>query len=229
MARLSGIMVKRMDKRFLLILAAIIVIVGGIFWFSKAKQNSPTTGTNSKSSSQGSNHVTGNPNSKVVLVEYGDFQCPSCGQYFPIIEQVRQKFGDKIKFQFINFPLVQIHQNAMAAARAAEAASNQGKFWEMYELLYQNQQSWASVQNVNPIFEQYAAQIGLDVNKFKTDMASEAVASTINADIARAQAIGASGTPTFVLNGKKVDNPPRTLDGFIQLVQQAIDQQASQQ
>lgn len=222
-------MVKRMDKRFLLILAAIIVIVGGIFWFSKAKQNSPTTGTNSKSSSQGSNHVTGNPNSKVVLVEYGDFQCPSCGQYFPIIEQVRQKFGDKIKFQFINFPLVQIHQNAMAAARAAEAASNQGKFWEMYELLYQNQQSWASVQNVNPIFEQYAAQIGLDVNKFKTDMASEAVASTINADIARAQAIGASGTPTFVLNGKKVDNPPRTLDGFIQLVQQAIDQQASQQ
>lgn len=214
-----------MDKRFLIVLAALVVLFGGFVWFSKSKEKAkaPSGGNESLVTS----HVQGAGKKNVTLVEYGDFQCPACGAYFPIVEQVRKKYGDDIKFQFRNFPLVQVHQNAMAGHRAAEAANMQGKFWDMYELLYTNQQSWSNTTNPTAVMEQYAAQIGLDINKFKQDYSSSKVNDIINADISSGQSLNVSSTPTFFLNGKKLDpSPDRSVEAFSKLIDDAINSSA---
>jgi len=205
-----------MDKRFLLILAGLAVLFGGIFWFNKSKAKTTTT--------QGtpSNHVIGTNTTGVTLVEYGDYECPACGQFYPIVKEVQKTYANKIAFRFANFPLVQIHPNAMAGARAAEAASLQGKFWEMHDLLYDNQSTWSTGSNPQPYFDQYANSLGLNITKFDQDMNSSAVLGTINADTAEVQALGGSGTPTFVINGKRIDTNPGSLDAFKQLIDQSI-------
>lgn len=209
-----------MDKRFLMIIAVLVLIFGGIFFFTKSKSNAPGS-NNGGSQTGGSNHVVGANQKQVTLVEFGDFQCPACAQYYPVMKQVKQKYGDQIAFQFRHFPLVQIHPNAMVAARAAEAAGKQGKFWEMHDLLYENQTAWSQSSNPNAIFEQYAAQLSLNVETFKQDMADSNTLAIINADVAAAQGFGATGTPTFVLNGKKIESP-NNADGFFKLIDEAI-------
>jgi protein-disulfide isomerase len=153
-----------MDRRFLIILSVMVIAVAGVFFLNKSKTNTP----GSTNSGQASNHVEGKNTKGVVLVEYGDYQCPACGQFYPIVKQLQSTYTNDISFRFANFPLVQIHPNAMAGARAAEAAALQGKFWEMHDLLYENQTSWSSGTNPQPYFEQYAGSLGLDVNKFLT-------------------------------------------------------------
>lgn len=212
-----------MDKRFLLILAALVVIFGGIFWFTKSNSSAPSSG-DSSSQGAGSNHVLGNNTTGVTLVEFGDFECPACYQYYPLVKQVQEKYNDQIEFRFRNFPLVQIHKNAMLAARAAEAAALQDKYWDMFDLIYTNQNSWKSASNPSDIFVGYANQLGLDTAKFTEDMNSAAVLATINADVSAAQAIGATGTPTFVLNGEKIETP-NSLEAFTQVIDDAIAEQ----
>ncbi len=207
-----------MKSRFSLILIACVVIFGGILVFSKKDAKSPESGSGG---SQASNHVRGNTSAKVTLTEYGDFQCPACAAYFPVVEQVYEKYKDQIQFQFRNFPLRQIHQHAMVAHRAAEAASNQGKFWEMYQQLYQNNSSWSAESDPTGTFKGYATVIGLDMTKYEADFKSEAVNNVINADIAEGQKLGVDSTPTFFLNGQKIDNP-KDLDAFNKVIEDAI-------
>lgn len=208
-----------MDRRFLLILTAVVVLFVGIVWVNKSKTDAPGSGS---SQAKASNHVEGTNSKGVTLVEYGDYQCPACGQYYPIVKQLQTTYANDISFRFANFPLVQIHPNAMAGARAAEAASLQGKFWEMHDALYENQTTWSAGTNPTPYFDQYANNIGLNLTKFKQDMASSAVLDTINADVSQVQALGGTGTPTFVLNGKRLDNSPTSLDDFKKVIDQAI-------
>lgn len=206
-----------MDKRFLLILASLVIIFGGIFFLTKSKSAAPGQTGSTKAVS---NHTEGT-SKKVTLVEYGDYQCPACGQFYPIVKQLQAKYANDITFRFANFPLVQIHQNAMVGARAAEAAALQNKFWEMHDMLYENQNSWSASSDPNPYFVQYATSLGLDITKFKQDMASQAVLDTINADTSEVQALGGTGTPTFVLNGKKIENP-NSLEAFSKIIDEAI-------
>lgn len=217
-----------MNNRFVIILLVTVAVIAGAFFFTKHK-SSTSNGTSTNSSAQPSNHTIGEGKSGVVLVEYGDYQCPACGQYYPIVKQVVEKYKADITFQFRNFPLVQIHQNAFAASRAAEAAALQNKFWEMHDLLYENQQSWGTASSPNTYFEAYAEQLGLDVTRFKSDMGSSQVSDVINADIAEAQKAGANSTPTFILNDKKLDTNPRSLDEFNKLIEDAIKAKSSQQ
>lgn len=206
-----------MNKQFLIIVTVIVAALIGVFIFTSKDESDP----NGSQSGNTSNHTQGAGNKKVTLTEYGDFQCPACGQYYPILKEVKKFYGDDIKFEFKHFPLIQIHPNAFAAHRAAEAAGLQGKFFEMHDLLYENQQSWVSQSNPNSVFESFATQLGLDINKFKTDSASEAVSNTINADIKAGQALGANSTPTFLINGEKIDSP-KDVAGFKELIDQAI-------
>lgn len=215
-----------MDKRFLLILGAVVILFGGIFWFTKSKSSNNAQNANTQTS--GSNHVIGANTAGVAIVEYGDFQCPACGQYFPILQQIKQQYGDQISFQFAHFPLVQIHQNAMAAARAAEAAAKQNKFWEMHDLLYTNQNSWSETPNPTPYFEGYAKQLNLDLDQFRKDQASQAVGDTINADVVKVKALGGNSTPTFVINGKKVEKNPGSYEEFVKLIDELIAQNKQQ-
>jgi protein-disulfide isomerase len=186
-----------MDKRFWGVIVAIILIFFGIIAFSNKDKGA---------SGSPSNHTTGKNSKSVTLVEYGDYQCPACEQYYPVVKQVIAKYKDDIKFQFRNLPLTQIHPNAFVGARAAEAASLQNKFWEMHDLLYDNQTTWSEASNPSDYFNEYATQLGLNVDQFKKDYASSAVNSTINADIDAFNKTGAATqTPTFFLDGKRID------------------------
>ncbi len=209
-----------MSNRFVVILLALVVAFAGVFLVTKKKNTSNSGGTNS--AAKLSNHIEGQGKKGVTLTEYGDFQCPACGQYYPLVKQIKAKYASDIVFQFRNFPLTQIHPNARAAARAAEAAGKQNKFWEMHNILYEQQQSWSTASDPNSFFQQYAKQLSLDTVKFKQDAASSAINDIINADVAEAERLGANSTPTFVLDGKKIDKNPQDLDGFNKLIDAAI-------
>ena len=187
-----------MSKSFWGIIIAIVVVFGVIFALNGNKSNSTgKAGTPTQ-------HIEGKGSSGVTLIEYGDYQCPFCGQYYPIIKQVQTEYNDKIFFQFRNFPLVSLHQNAFAGARAAEAAGLQNKFWEMHDLLYENQNQWSGVSDPTPLFKQYAQSLGLNTAQFQTDYASSKVNDLINADTAAGNALKITGTPSFFLDGKQV-------------------------
>ena len=190
-----------MDKRFWAVLGVIAVIVVGAIWISGNKAAAPT------SNAQPTNHVEGQGKSGVKLVEYGDYECPICGEFYPIVKQVQAQFATQIYFQFRNLPLTSIHPNAFAGARAAEAAGLMGKFWQMHDLLYDNQQTWANSSNPQPYFNSYAQQLGLNVTQFKQKIASDQVNNLINADLdAFAKTHEQEATPTFFLDGKYINN-----------------------
>lgn len=196
---------------------ACVAIFLGIIFTTKDKADAPNGG----SSSQLTNHVTGNGKSGVVLIEYGDFNCSACFRYYPIVKQVKEKYKDDIIFQFRHYPLVELHQNALVGARAAEAAGLQGKFWEMHDILFENFLEWEKTTNPSSFFEEYAKQIGLDVEKFRQDSKSEQVNDAVQADRAEAKRLEFGGTPTFVLDGKKVELLP-TMESFETALNQAI-------
>lgn len=208
-----------MKSRFSLILIACVVIFGGILLFGKKDASAPVD-ENGKAV-EASNHVKGEGAKKVVLTEYGDFQCPACGAFYPIVEQVYEKYKADITFQFRSFPLRQIHPNAVLAHRYAEAASDQGKFWEMYDLLYKNQDSWSSSSTADTVFKSLAQSLNLDMGKLEADVKSDTTNAIINADIDAGKKLGVSSTPTFFIDGKKIENP-RDLEGFNKLIEDAI-------
>lgn len=151
-------------------------------------------------------NVYGNKNAKVTLYEYGDFQCSGCGSAYPVVSQVKEKYKDQIAFVFRHFPLTNSHPNALAAATVAEAAGEQGKFWEMHDLLFENQNAWknSSAQNRTQIFEGYAGQLGLNMDKFRNDLQNESVNEKISFDRAIGKKLNVNSTPTFFLNGKQL-------------------------
>ena len=209
-----------MNKNFIITLVVVVLGLFGIFAItSKKDEKKNTTAGNSASLS---NHVLGENKKNVTLVEYGDYQCPACAGYHPLIKQLVETYKSDIQFQFRNFPLQQIHQNARAAARAAEAAGKQDKFWEMHDLLYEQQSTWQDSTAANTIFEQYAKQLGLNVDQYNKDFASSEVNAIITADFNEGTRLGVESTPTFFLQGKKLDNPPRDLDGWKKLIDEQI-------
>lgn len=208
-----------MNKQFFVVVLVIVAALVGVFAMTKEK--SPDSG-NSNTQASVSQHTVGAGNKKVTLTEYGDFQCPACKQYYPLVKQIKEAYGDDIKFQFRHFPLTQIHPNAFIASRAAEAAGKQGKFFEMHDLLYENQDSWSAGSNPTEILNGYAKELGLNVDQFKTDMMSELTADVINADIKDATGLGANSTPTFAINGRKLGENPRSLEDFKKLIDEEI-------
>jgi protein-disulfide isomerase len=214
-----------MDKRFWAVIGVIAVIFVGIIWANSRKADAPANTTASAS-----NHVRGDNAKGVTLIEYGDFQCPVCGLYEPTVKQVVDKYQADIKFQFRNYPLQQVHQNAFAGARAAEAASLQGKFWEMHDQLFANQQAWSTASDPLSTFKVYAKAIGINDTQFATDFTNKKVNDTINADIREGDKLKITGTPTFYLDGKLVNlqelvdsstNSP-SVDKFSQKIEAAI-------
>lgn len=148
-------------------------------------------------------HTLGPANAPVQLEEFGDFQCPPCGMFHPILEQMHEEFGDRLRITFREYPLP-THQHALAAASAAEAAGIQGKFWEMHDLLYEHQNDWKTQFDVRPIFERYAKQAGVDVERYKRDLEGDLVAQRIFQDGRRGHSLGVGGTPTVFINDREV-------------------------
>jgi protein-disulfide isomerase len=153
-------------------------------------------------------HTVGDAKAPVTLEEFGDFECPPCGALHPILKSLEEEFGAaKVRIIFREFPLVPNHAHALAAARAAEAAGLQGRFWEMHDMIYEHQKDWHEAFDVRPIFEGYAKTIGLNVEQFTRDNTSEIVERRIFLDGNRAHSLNVQGTPTVFLNGKEVPFP----------------------
>ncbi|MDR1698677.1 MAG: DsbA family protein [Prevotellaceae bacterium] len=142
-------------------------------------------------------HLQGKATAPVILLEYGDYQCPYCRKAYYIIKEIQKELGDKMSLVFRNFPLTDLHPHALNAALAAEAADKQGKFWQMHDMLFENQHF---LENENLL--DYARQLGLNIEQFKKDFSSEAVVAKVKKDYESGVNANIGGTPTFFVNGK---------------------------
>lgn len=168
-------------------------------------------------------HTHGPANAPVHIEEFGDFECPPCGLFHPILKQMESEFGDKIQVTFREFPLVPTHQHALPAASAAEAAGLQNKFWEMHDLIYDRQQNWKTQFDVRGVFEGYAKEIGLDVDRYKRDVGSDLVQQRIFQDGKRGHSLGVKGTPTVFMNGREVPFEQLPAEQFRVVIQREIE------
>ena len=148
-------------------------------------------------------HAQGNLEADLVIVEYGDYQCPYCGAAYPVVKRLQKTLGKKLRFVFRNFPLTQAHPFAMLAAETAEAAALQDKFWPMHDLLFEQQAFLAP-----DMIPAWAKKAGLDVDQFGRDIQEGSVARRIKEDRASGIRSGVNGTPTFFVNGLRYDGPP---------------------
>jgi protein-disulfide isomerase len=145
-------------------------------------------------------HSSGPSDAKLTVVEYGDYQCPYCGQAYPIVEQLRSTFADSMRFVFRNLPLADVHPNAEAAAEVAEAVALQGKFWEIHNTLYENQHDLCAKALMG-----YVEAVGADVKEVTKAIADGGPSKRVEADFEGAIRSGANGTPTFFVNGARYD------------------------
>jgi len=152
--------------------------------------------------------------SPVVLEEYGDYQCPPCGLLFPDLKKIEAEYGDQVRFVFHHFPLAKMHKNAMAAAHAAEAARMQGKFWQMHDRIYANQNAWKDMPDPRVAFISYARELGMDATRFVSDMESGRVDQIVQADIQRGQSVGVTGTPTVFIEGYQLKYEATNYEGM---------------
>lgn len=166
-------------------------------------------------------HVKGAKDGKLTLVEFGDFQCPACGAYDPLVRQVIEDNKTSLKFVFRHFPLFEMHPNALLGAKASEAAGLQGKFWEMHDTLYDKQKDWSTGLNARDFIMSYAKTIGLDVNKFSNDLNSKELEDKVLAERKEGEKLDIQGTPTFFLNGKKLENP-QSLEAFDKIIREEL-------
>ncbi|HEV2864725.1 MAG TPA: thioredoxin domain-containing protein [Pyrinomonadaceae bacterium] len=217
---------------FVIIGAVLVAALLALLWLTRSDGESPAANTpnanaNQRAASNAPNvpagprrgeqpgapnpHFRGGASAPVTLEEFGDFQCPPCGRLYASLKKIEHDYGDRLKVVFRNYPLQQMHKNAFSAARAAEAAGLQGKFFEMHDLLYENQTEWGESPEPRPIYTDYANRIGLNVEKFLADMARQDVADRIQADFNRGSSLGVRGTPTVFLNGREL-NANDTLD-----------------
>ncbi|MBP9837020.1 MAG: thioredoxin domain-containing protein [Candidatus Pacebacteria bacterium] len=187
-----------MKNPWVIIGVILVVLIAGSVWYSSSVDDKYNVGVDTTIS-----HVKGNPDATVTLIEYSDFQCPACATAQPVVKDILNEFGDSIKFEYKHFPLP-MHPLALPAARAAEAAGQQGKFFEFHDMLFENQKTWSNSANPSATFIQYAEELGLDVQKFRQHMNSSLLSDQISEDKKEGFDLGITGTPTFFLNGEKM-------------------------
>jgi protein-disulfide isomerase len=168
-------------------------------------------------------HRQGNPAAECILVEYGDYQCPYCGEAYPVVKKLQREFGDNLLFAFRNFPLSELHPQAEEAAETAEFAASQGKFWEMHDLLYENQRSFERV-----FFLQLAERLGLSAAGLQIAVDRKTFRSRVRADFTGGIRSGVNGTPTFFINGYR-HNGPLQFSSLSSAIARTLGQRASSQ
>ena len=186
-----------------------IAIIGMLYGLAKLGTQSanPGAGTLLSVTVSNTDHTRGPATAPFTLVEYSDFQCPACGAYEPMMQQLIKENPDKVRLVYRHYPLRSIHPNAQAAAEAAEAANAQGKFWEMHDMLFNTQNDWSKDRDPRAKFQEFARSLGLNVAQFKTDSDSKDGRAKIDADYASGNGSGVQGTPTFFLNGQQITSP----------------------
>ena len=199
---------RRLRKRMLMALAATVAIEGAAFrWLAAQPELPPMTTVSAETLNESlvrpDSHASGNLSSPVTVVEFGDFECPGCGQAQPIVNQMLGQYGDRVRFVFRQFPLTRLHPYAEKAAEASECAAEQGKFWEAERKFYEGQSDLSE-----SALERYAGEIGLDVPKFKECLESGRMAARVQRDVEDGRAVGVRATPTFFVGHQIILGPP---------------------
>jgi protein-disulfide isomerase len=200
----------RQTKSALTWLITIVVIIGVVWGLVQLVRNSSGGGDATVATSETiteNDWTIGNPDAPIQLIEYSDLQCPACASYEPILEQLLEEYAGDIYFAYRHFPLKSIHPHAQLAAQATEAAGLQGKFWEMKDLIFENQPSWSVRPRIKDILVEFAGDLDLDLGKFEEDLESSGAKSAVDGDNASAFALRLNSTPTFILNGNRISNP----------------------
>ena len=192
----------------------VIILIGGSVWYSSNVQEKNNEGIVMKS------NIKGNENATVTLTEYSDFQCPACAAFQPVVKDILNEFPNDLKLEYKHFPLP-IHALSEPAARAAEAAGQQDAFFAYHDVLFENQTTWSNNANPAALFFKYAADLGLDVDLFKRHYNSSALRDRVKENSAQARNLGLTGTPTFYLNGEKMDI--QTYEDFNNQIRAAIN------
>lgn len=204
----------RMKNPWIIIGIIALVLFGGAFWYASISAEQNNEGVEIIS------HTKGNPEAVITLTEYSDLQCPACAAFLPAVNQAIELYGDSIKFEYKHFPLP-IHPHAIDAAMAAEAAGQQGKFFEYHDVLFANQQNWSTAGAPRALFLGYAEELGLDMDLFRRHLNASVLRDEVNSQFAEGRALGITGTPTFFLNGERMQI--ETYQDFIEQIGVAVD------
>lgn len=211
-------------QKRIVIWASAVLIIGIIAVGAWSIATGPTTPVNSNGLlSEGvtaNDWTKGAQSPKVTLVEYSDFECPACAAYFEMIEKAITEYGDRLSFTYRHFPLTQ-HKNALNASYASEAAGKQGKFWEMHKMIFEHQADWTEESNASETFKKYAQELKLDLARYATDVVSTETKDAVTHDRDTGLRSGVDSTPSFYLNGKKMQSP-RSYDELKALIEFAI-------
>jgi len=221
-----NIMLKNLSQETKIILGivviTIVILIGAAFILGSGSSSATATGTTTANSPKADNKqlVTkesyqSNPGAKVTLVEFADFECPGCGAMYPVVKELQKEYGNKLNLVYHNFPLP-MHPYAKNAVQSAIAAGNQGKFWQMHDMLFDNQDTWAGSANsgdAQKIFNSYAQKLHLNMTKFNQDVNAQATINRMNTDLADGNTLGVNSTPTFYINQHKYLGD-YTLDGM---------------
>ncbi len=211
-------------NKFTLIIITLLVGLGALIYIASSnKEPIAPVDTSAAAEIAADDHVLGNADANVVLFEYTDFECPACRAYDSVVKELMAQYADTVAFVPRHFPLY-FHQNAKPAAWAAEAAGKQGKYFEISKLIFENQDEWAGkVANVS-LFYPYAEQLELDMDQFMADALSDEVKAKVDANFDLGTALGVNATPTFYINGTKIERNPGSLEEFASLLDQALEQ-----
>lgn len=209
----------------LIVFGLVIIVAAGAgyyFFFAPERPEAPEQQSSSFSvdALAENDTVKGARDAKTTLIEYSDFQCPACAAYQPVVKQLAQDFEGKLAIVYRHFPLQQ-HKHAKLAAYAAEAAGKQGKFWEIHDMIFETQKEWSSQSDARDTFIGYVEKLGLDRMQFIADIDSEEIIDKVDAQQKSGLRAKVNGTPTFFLNGKKLDTP-RAYDDFKTVISEAI-------
>lgn len=232
----------------LIALVFIVVVIGGV-WFYSSSRNTRTAVSNTASTAANAQrpavnmanapagapvgiNMLGNPSAPVTIEEYADYQCGGCAAVHPVMKEVMSAYAGNrnVRFIYRHFPLaIPGHDKSFDAALATEAAGLQGKFWQMQDQLFRNQQAWTQNPNFRDIWSGYASSIGLDVEKWRADMAGMDLRGRVEADMARGRALNITSTPTVLINGKPVPFPDLNTAALRRMVDAEIQQVAASQ
>ena len=208
----------KLMKPLIVIVLAVGVAAGAAVFLSRNAVSSPENpATPAYFEIKGGGHLRGPENAQLTLVEFGDYQCPSCGAYHPFVKEILNRYPQKLRLEFHHYPLISIHPKSMAAAIAAEAAGEQGHYWEMHDTLFEHQQEWAGSPNAQEQFVNLASRIGLDTNKFMQSMKSPVLQEKILKDVAQAQDLKVQAVPTFFINGEQT-HIKLSMEDFVQVI-----------
>lgn len=207
--------------RMLGIAAVILGVIAGLIWIGESQDSNTSQPSPISGEVTAVDNVKGPDTAQLTLIEYGDFQCPTCKAYAPVVTELLAQYPDDLRVVYRHFPLQSIHANATISSQAAEAAGAQGKFWEMHDLLFERQSDWSRLANPRDVFATYAEELGLNVEQFRTDMDSKETKARVNADVRSGLGAGIQGTPTFYLNGEPLENP-RGLEAFQAVIEEKL-------